>query len=672
MKLMDFKKAYDRVSREAMMRVLREMNFGEFFIQMVETLYEEVGAKIEVNGQLTEEVGTGGGVRQGCPLSPYLFICVLELMAIEIRESEEMTGVREPETGEEDRVSLFADDSGVFVGDPEKETSKARIVIGRYEKATGGALHETKTMVMLLGGARKRGLTKEQLGVEFTVLEEGGIEKYLGDLVGNKVTEEQMFKKGLEKMVEVGDRWNREDLTVYGKALVANTLLLATVKFRASVNGTTKEVRSEMKRIINEFVWGKQRALVAWKTIIRGTKEGGLGLKDVDSMLDAASVKLIRNMERKKEQPWVKWMKRKERRLQREWGVNDIYEYKPKRKEKEKLKETCVFESAMKIWYELGGTTKGEWERQKEKQTKQHKESERRRNDTVRREEVTRLVRETIKNESEEMKRECEMKLEETWRQEDKERKRQNKIEKRKEKKEIENSNEKGIEIEKKWRQITKIKTREIYNRLIEKRFGQTKKDDKKKINHAMTTIRNKLTPKQREFWWKTAHRVYKTNDRVHKYKVDERGRQASECQVCRADKETWSHMEYDCVGMQRWMERVGKVYEKYVEEIKKERRQEGKKEKEIEKWTKPSREQWRLETEQEMNEEKMITIAIARWIYHKEWCAMNYGSRRRLQTERMAERLEDELRLLNEKQKKERKEKEKKNQNTAEADKGK
>ena len=67
---------------------------------------------MEVNGQLTEEVGTGGGVRQGCPLSPYLFICVLELMAIEIRESEEMTGVREPETGEEDRVSLFADSGG--------------------------------------------------------------------------------------------------------------------------------------------------------------------------------------------------------------------------------------------------------------------------------------------------------------------------------------------------------------------------------------------------------------------------------------------------------------------------------------------------------------------------------------------------------------------------------
>ena len=116
-----------------------------------------------------------------------------------------------------------------------------------------------------------------------------------------------------------------------------------------------------------------------------------------------------------------------------------------------------------------------------------------------------------------------------------------------------------------------------------------------------------------------------------------------------------------------------GKVYEKFVEEIEKERKQEGKKVKAIEKWTKPSVEEWRLETEQEMNEERMITIAIARCIYHKEWCAMNYGSRRRLQTERMAERLEDEMRFLKEKEKKERKEKEKekKKEQTTEANKG-
>ena len=41
-----------------------------------------------VNGEMGEEFRTEGGVRQGCPLSSLLFIIALELMAIEMRESE--------------------------------------------------------------------------------------------------------------------------------------------------------------------------------------------------------------------------------------------------------------------------------------------------------------------------------------------------------------------------------------------------------------------------------------------------------------------------------------------------------------------------------------------------------------------------------------------------------
>jgi hypothetical protein len=103
--MMDFMKAYDRVDRETMMKTMRAMNIGERYMKMVELLYADSTARVVVNGEMGEEFQTEGGVRQGCPLSALLFIIVLELMAIELRESEEIEGIKmrkeEKKTGEQ-------------------------------------------------------------------------------------------------------------------------------------------------------------------------------------------------------------------------------------------------------------------------------------------------------------------------------------------------------------------------------------------------------------------------------------------------------------------------------------------------------------------------------------------------------------------------------------------
>ena len=77
--MMDFMKAYDWVDREAMMKVLEKMNFGPHIQKMIRTLYHESTARVVVNGEMTEEFKTTGGVRQGCPLSPLCFLRILRL-----------------------------------------------------------------------------------------------------------------------------------------------------------------------------------------------------------------------------------------------------------------------------------------------------------------------------------------------------------------------------------------------------------------------------------------------------------------------------------------------------------------------------------------------------------------------------------------------------------------
>ena len=75
--MMDFKKAYDRIDRKTMEETLRAMNFIEKIIDLVLLLYAGSEAIIVTNGEKCKRFKTKGGVRQGCPLSPYLFIIVL-------------------------------------------------------------------------------------------------------------------------------------------------------------------------------------------------------------------------------------------------------------------------------------------------------------------------------------------------------------------------------------------------------------------------------------------------------------------------------------------------------------------------------------------------------------------------------------------------------------------
>ena len=264
----------------------------------------------------------------------------------------------------------------------------------------------------------------------------------------------------------------------------------------------------------------------------------------------------------------------------------------------------------------------------------------------------------SMSNGDEQLRESSERLLETEEREQDKEEKRKKKLERRRAPKQ-EDDDEIGLDIEGQWVPLRHAKTKQIYAKLVKKRF---KADEELTTNHAATTVKNKLTPKQREYWWRTAHKTFMTNDRMHKFKVDEKGRRGNECKMCCQGKETWGHMEYECEEVQKWLRRLEGVYHSHVKEKE-----------EAVRWEKPTLEEWRLEKE-EMDEDKIMVIALARWNFHKEWCNVNLGRRRRIDVERLAERVEEDLRSVREKdardrerRKKEEEEEERRKAKTAE-----
>ena len=149
----DFQKAFDSIDHDFLYCVLESFGFGPSFIRWVQTLYFDIEGCVLNKGTSTGYFPIKRGVRQGDPLSPYLFLIVLETLAIRIRTSSKIKGITIRD--KEFKLSLYADDFCAFCIDSESIAELFNI-LDQFNECSSLRCNKEKTEILSINYPRSK------------------------------------------------------------------------------------------------------------------------------------------------------------------------------------------------------------------------------------------------------------------------------------------------------------------------------------------------------------------------------------------------------------------------------------------------------------------------------------------------------------------------------------
>ena len=145
---LDINKAYDRVEWSFLREVMKRMGFNDKWVELVMECVSTMTYSLLINGEPMGNIKPSRGIRQGDPLSPYLFLLCsegLHRMTKNAADNGDIQGVSICPNGPKLTHLFFADDSLLFCRATTQECQKVLEILSSYERASGQKLNRDKT-----------------------------------------------------------------------------------------------------------------------------------------------------------------------------------------------------------------------------------------------------------------------------------------------------------------------------------------------------------------------------------------------------------------------------------------------------------------------------------------------------------------------------------------------
>lgn len=278
----DLQKAYDSVEWCCIKQILIQMRFPALFVNWILKCISTVTYKVNVNGTLTDSFDAQRGLRQGDPISPYLFVLVLEFLNSILGTLGQDLNFNFHPCCEKMGIThfSFADDLLLF---SRGDLGSIKLMYEKFQQfsdATGLKENPLKCQVYK-GGVQSE--DKQQI-LEFLGYGEGELlVKYLGlPLSVNKLSVMQC-KPLIDKITSRINTWMARTLSYAGRAQLIKAVLASMQACWAQVFILPQKVIKLIESICQSYLWSgsatiTRRALVAWEKVCLPKSAGGLNL----------------------------------------------------------------------------------------------------------------------------------------------------------------------------------------------------------------------------------------------------------------------------------------------------------------------------------------------------------------------------------------------------------
>ena len=291
---LDFEKAFDSVDWRFMFKVLHAFGFGPDISQWIFTFYRHIKSSVAVNGQLSEWFSIQRGCRQGDPISPYLFILCVEILATMIRQNKNIKGILIRET--EYKISQYADDTEIMLEGDKNSFEETVKIINTFGNKSGLFLNVGKTSAIWLGNKRNSPIKyMPNLHMDWNPPKL----KILGIWFTNNLKECELlnFREKFLEIKALYKVWLKRQITPLGRVAVLKSLILSKIiHLWILLPNPPDSLVDALQKTVFQFVWNRKQDRISRKVTVKTIANGGLGIPDIRHYINALKLSWIRKL----------------------------------------------------------------------------------------------------------------------------------------------------------------------------------------------------------------------------------------------------------------------------------------------------------------------------------------------------------------------------------------